>query len=86
MQSQFELSNKILKILTQNHDKTFTLEELTAIVINNSSERLNNTPRKRENQARILDTIIVLESEGLIFLNSFTDESQINTRKYLKIV
>lgn len=86
MQSQFELSNKILKILTQNHTKKFTLEELTTNVINNSSVLLNNKPRELENQARVLDTIIMLESEGLIYLNSLTDESQINMRRYLNIV
>jgi hypothetical protein len=81
MQSPSELSNEILKILSQNHTKTYTLEELTANVFGSSS-----TSQERENQARILEALILLENEELIFLNSFTDESQINIKRYLKIL
>ncbi|MEP6804661.1 MAG: hypothetical protein ABI892_09065 [Flavobacterium sp.] len=81
MQLPSELSNEILKILSQNHTKTYSLEELTTNVFNSSSKS-----QERENQARVLDALILLESEESISLNSFTDESQINITKYLKIM
>jgi hypothetical protein len=79
MQVPSELSNKVLKILSQNHTETYTLEELTATVFNTSSKS-----EERENQARVLDILLLLESEELISLNSLTDESQINIITYLK--
>lgn len=79
MQLHFELSNEILKILAQNSTKTYSLEELTSNIFSTS-----NKSQERENQARILDVHILLESKGLIFLNSLTDESQVKTN--LKIM
>lgn len=85
MQSS-ELSNKILKILAQNHTKRYTLEELSTNININTLELSNSLLRERENQAIILDTLILLDSEELISLNSLTDESQINIKRYLKIM
>jgi hypothetical protein len=81
MKSPSQLSNEILKILSQNHTKKYTLEKLTANVFSNSSKS-----QELENQAIVLDALILLDSEELISLNSITDESQINIKRYLKIM
>ncbi|MFH7018688.1 hypothetical protein [Flavobacterium sp. FlaQc-47] len=81
MQLPFELYNEILKILAQNSTKTFSLEELTSNIFSSY-----NKSQERENQARILDVLIFLESKGLIFLNSLTDESQVKIKTNLQIV
>ncbi|MEP6806658.1 MAG: hypothetical protein ABI892_19175 [Flavobacterium sp.] len=81
MQLPFELSSEILKILAQNSTKTFSLEELTSNIFSSS-----NKSQERENQARILDVLIFLESKALIFLNSLTDESQVKIKTNLKIL
>ncbi|MFH6957316.1 hypothetical protein ACHRV1_07915 [Flavobacterium aquidurense] len=75
-----ELNKKVFCILIQNYNKSFTLEELTKIVspyfdlMNNDNENLFV---ERENQANVLDALIFLADNGLIFLNPHTDESSI---------
>jgi hypothetical protein len=76
-----ELSNKILKILTLDHTKSYTLEELTSIININSCELSDSKALEREIQALVLDTLIFLESDGLIFLDPLTDKSQIKIKK-----
>ncbi|MWB93052.1 hypothetical protein GON26_01645 [Flavobacterium sp. GA093] len=75
-----KLNNKILCTLTQNYDKSFTLEELTKTVLPHF-ERMNinneNLSLEREKQANVLDALIFLADNGLIFLNPLTDESSI---------
>lgn len=75
-----KLNKKILSTLIQNYDKSFTLEELTKIIsplfdlmnIDNGSLFV-----ERENQATVLDALIFLADNDLIFLNPLTDESSI---------
>lgn len=78
-----KLNNKIFCTLAQNYNKSFTLEELTKIVsshfdlANSYSEDLS---LEREKQAKVLDALIFLADNGLIFLNPLTDESSIKIR------
>lgn len=75
-----ELNKKVFCILIQNYNKSFTLEELTKIVnpyfdlMNTDNENLSV---ERENQAKVLDALIFLADNGLIFLNPHTDESSL---------
>lgn len=39
---------------------------------------------ERENQAKLLDALILLDNEGYIFLNSYTDESLITIKVPIK--
>lgn len=75
-----KLNKKILCTLVQNYDKSFTLEELTKI-ISPLFDLMNidngNLSVERENQATVLDALIFLADNGLIFLNPITDESSI---------
>jgi hypothetical protein len=74
----FKLNNEILRSLAQNHNRSFTLEELTTMVSPYPDLVIsNNDPIavERENQARVLEALLFLADHGLIFLNPFTDQS-----------
>lgn len=79
-----ELFKKIHKVLAQNYNKTYTLEELTNIITmpytNPYIYKDNKMENQRENQAKVLDILILLETEGLITLNSSTDESSVKLK------
>lgn len=73
-----KLNNEILRSLSQNCDKSFTLEELTKMVSPNAdciytySELI---AMERENQARVLEALLFLADHGLIFLDPLTEQS-----------
>jgi L-lactate utilization protein LutC len=73
-----DLIEKILGVLTQDRNRTYTLEELTKIVCPVYTEHYSlkeNISAQREMEATVLDALIMLEDEGFIILNSDTDES-----------
>jgi hypothetical protein len=80
----FELFDVVLKILGQNYNKTYTLEELTVVAIPGNG-LLSTVSTEREHQAKVLDTLLMLESEGLITLNQLTDESCINLKGLVRL-
>jgi hypothetical protein len=72
---------KTLKILAQNPCKAYTLEELTTALIPN--DLLNHDISfEREYQAQVLNTLISLENDDMIVLNSNTDESSITLKGF----
>lgn len=88
MTLKFELFGKVLRILAQNFNKSFTLEELTSIVFpaySNYDRILDTISIDREFQSKVLDTLILLERQGLINLNSLTDESCIKIKGLIKV-
>lgn len=59
-----------------------TFEELTKLVtsVPNVSKFDDNIAAERENQAKLLDALVFMNSEGYIFLNSDTDQSLITIK------
>jgi hypothetical protein len=88
MSLKFELFGKVLLILARNFNKIFTLEELTIIVFpvnSNYYTILRTISIEREFQSKVLDALISLQSQGLINLNSVTDESCIKIKGLIKV-
>lgn len=79
MEVKNELFKKVLKILAQNPSKLYSLEELTMAVIPNNL-LYQDISFEREFQAQVLNALISLENDGLITLNSNTDESSIKSK------
>ncbi|UUF13091.1 MULTISPECIES: hypothetical protein [Flavobacterium] len=78
--------NKILQLIGQNYQRSCTLEELTSM----ASLFLSVKPEdrfspERENQAAVLDALLLLSEKGHIFLNSYTDQSCITIKGLLAI-
>lgn len=80
--TNFELSKYILNLLAENPNKNYSLDELTGTVIAALHNKpVNFAPQikdERNYQAKILDVLISLDNQGLIFLNSSTDQSCIS--------
>ncbi len=59
-----------------------TFEELTKLVtsVPNVSKFDDDIAAERENQAKLLDALVFMNSEGYIFLNSDTDQSLITIK------
>lgn len=74
---------KVLQMLADRYGMTCTLEELTSLltpIFNATSLLTNSTFNEKENQARVLDALLLLNSEGHIFLNINSDESSISIK------
>nr|WP_294788777.1 hypothetical protein [uncultured Flavobacterium sp.] len=87
METPSILSLKILHILSTRYYGSFTLEELTSFVnsISTISASSDSNSSERNGQALILETLIMLQDEGHIFLNSVTDQSCITLKGLIKI-
>lgn len=81
MEVKNELFKNVLKILAQNPSKLYSLEELTMAVIPNNL-LYQDISFEREFQAQVLNVLISLENDGLITLNSNTDESSIKSKGF----
>ncbi|ABQ07353.1 hypothetical protein [Flavobacterium johnsoniae] len=79
MELPLALSDEILKILAQNYNKTYSLEDLTSIIM-----LTDNTCSEVECQAKVLDVLIQLDDDELIVLNPETDESSITKKGVIK--
>lgn len=82
------LSNKVLHELASCHGMSYSFEELTKLVfpVSNVLKKItDNVSVDRENQTKLLHTLILLEYEGYIFLNTDTDESSITIKGLIKI-
>lgn len=88
MEKSFVYFDRILGKLAQSYAKNFTLEELATLVMPSykiSKTFTENIAAKRENQAKILDALILLDYEGYIFLNPATEQSSITIKGLIKI-
>jgi hypothetical protein len=79
--------SKVLQILSAKYGMSCSLEELTQLTIPfvNSIPFTDHMVSGKERQALILETLLLLNDQGLIFLNSDTDESVITIKGLLKI-
>jgi len=88
MEKSFVYFDRILGKLAQSYAKAFTLEELAALVIpsyNISKSFTQNIAAQRENQAKILNALILLDYQGYIVLNPDTEQSSITIKGLMKI-
>lgn len=78
---------KILQVLAGKQTVGCTLEELAKLVtsVSNVSKFTDNVAAERENQAKLLDILVLMNSEGYIFLNSDTDQSLITIKGLIQI-
>ncbi|UUF12525.1 MULTISPECIES: hypothetical protein [Flavobacterium] len=80
--------DSILKKLAQSYPGSCALEELRALVMppyNVQRTFAQNMSAQRQNQAEILDALILLDEKGYIVLNEATDESSITLKGLVKI-
>ena len=77
----------ILRILSENHDKSLSLDELENYVSLQQKNCFENgkIAQQLENQSIILDHLILLDSQGLIFLDPETDRSSITAEGSQKL-
>lgn len=88
MEKSFVYFDRILVKLAQSYGKDFTLEELAALLMptyNILKTFSENITAQRENQAKILNALILLDYQGYIILNPATDESSITIKGLIKI-
>lgn len=87
MESSSVFFIKILQILADKYSAGYTLEELTKLVasVYHNSKFTDNIDAERENQAKLLDALILMHSEGYVFLNSDTDQSLITIKGLIQI-
>lgn len=79
---------KVLQILAARYGMSCSLEELTQLLsptLNTSMPFTDHLAFEKENQAVIIDTLLLLHDEELIFLNTDTDRSVITIKGLLKV-
>jgi hypothetical protein len=80
--------DSILSKLARSYPQSCALEELAAFVIppyNVLKTFRENISAQRQNHAKILDALILLDDQGYIVLNPATDESSITIKGLIKI-
>jgi hypothetical protein len=79
MHTTFNIFEKILRIMAQNPEKNYTLEGLTNLVKPYSAESLQAVLSVQiMNQAQVFEAFMILNTEGLIILDSDSDKSIIS--------
>lgn len=79
---------RVLQILAGRYGMSCSLEELTSLlspVFNTSGSFPQNITTEKENQARVLDALLVLNDNGHIFLDSSTENSSITIKGLIKV-
>lgn len=79
---------KVLQLLAARNALGCSLEELTQLIkpsVGSTISFRELTASEKENQASVLETLILLDEQGLIFLNSDTDRSVITIKGLLQI-
>lgn len=79
---------KVLQVLADRYGNSFTLEELTSLltpVFNSTTSFYRSISNENENQARVLEALLLLNSKGHIFLNSISDKSTISIKGLILI-
>lgn len=88
METSFVYCDRILQKLAGSYPRTFTFEELAVLLIpayNILKTFTENIAAQRENQAKILEALILLDDQRYIVLNPATDESSITVKGLIKI-
>ena len=76
-----------MSVLAGRYNMKITFEELAKMIdlSTNMSKSDDDVYAERENQAELLDALLLLDYEGLIFLNSYTDDCTITIKGLIKI-
>lgn len=88
METSLFYVERILGKLAESYPGSCTLEELSALVMppyNTLKTFAENISLQRENQAKILDALMLLEDQRYIVLNWATDESSITLKGLIRI-
>ena len=88
MEKSSQFSTSILQILAARYYQSYTLDEIAMLinpVFNTSTIFKDQKYIERENQARIINELLLLNDEGYIFLNSKNDQSCITIKGLIKI-
>lgn len=86
MYTTFTIFEKILSILAQNPEKHFTLEDLFNLVTPYFAKSLQEgLSIDIMNQAQVLEALIIMDSDGLIILDSDSDKSIIDLKGLINI-
>lgn len=72
MKKNVNISGQILKIINENKNKIFGLDELTHLIYT-----AENIAEDNQNKAVVLDVLIYLDDQKLIVLNFETDECSV---------
>ncbi|PBJ05626.1 hypothetical protein [Flavobacterium sp. ACN6] len=79
---------KVLQILADRYGMSCSLEELTRLTGPAASKNMHYMDQsafEKESQASILDMLLVLNDQGLIFLNPDNDRSVITIKGLIKV-
>ncbi|SHL39131.1 hypothetical protein SAMN05444146_3693 [Flavobacterium johnsoniae] len=79
---------KVLQILAERYGTSCSLEELTRLVnqiVNTSMSFTDCLYVEKMHQSSVLDALLYLNDQGLIFLNSDTDRSVITIKGLMKV-
>lgn len=88
MEKSFVYFDRILSKLAQRYGKDFTLKELAILLLPTYTilkTFTQNITAQKENQAKLLDALILLDYQGYIVLNPATEESSITIKGLIKI-
>lgn len=78
----------LLQTLSGRYGLSYSLEELSSLlfpVLNGSATLQNHIASEIENQSKVLEALIILDKEGHVFLNPFTDKSAITVKGLIKL-
>ena len=82
-QKSLVLRGMILEVLTENYNRSYTLEELSEIIIPASHCMTlvdDAVSSEKVNQALVLEALLYLADNNLIILDDLTDQSIIKIR------
>lgn len=88
MDNSSKILTAILQILADRYYRSYTLDEIAKLITPFSNTLTIVKDQKyieRENQARIINALLILHDEGFIWLNSKNDESCITIKGLIKI-
>lgn len=86
MYTTFTIFEKILSILAQNPEKHFTFEDICNFVAPYFAKSFQEgLSIDIMNQAQVLEALIIMDSEGLIILDSDSDKSIIDLKGLINI-
>ena len=78
----------LLQTLSGRYGMSYSLEELTTLIfpgLNISTTLKNHIVTEIENQSKIMEALLVLNDDGQIFLNPFTDKSAITIKGLMTV-
>lgn len=82
-ENPFQFFDNILRELSKDYNKTFTVNELTDLVL--PIKTFENISEKEDNMSAVLNALMFLNNEGLVALDIEKGLTFINTKGFIKI-